>query len=161
MKSIVVLAFSLAILLGLTVTLLRTGTSPLAKGVNVVLPQLTYLDQPPQLNGKAVLIDFWATWCVPCRESIPHLNRIFDRHGSEDLQVIGVTDEDATTVRHFEANTPIKYAVAVAAPKSIFERFAVTTLPQAYLLSPRGKVVWSGHPGELTDLQLETALRHE
>ena len=161
MKGIVVLCFSLAVLLGLTVTLLRTGSSPLANGTNVNLPQLTFLDQPPQLNGKAVLIDFWATWCVPCRESIPHLNQIFDRHGSENLQVIGVTDEDATTVRRFEANTPIKYAVAVAAPRSIFERFVVTTLPQAYLVSPRGKVVWSGHPEELTDLQLEVALRHE
>ncbi|MBV8967723.1 MAG: TlpA family protein disulfide reductase [Verrucomicrobia bacterium] len=161
MKRIVVLFFSLAILLGLMVMLLRTGSSPLAKGSDVDLPQLSYLDQPPQLKGKAVLIDFWATWCVPCRKSIPHLNGIFDRHGTENLQVIGVTDEDATTVRRFEANTPIKYAVAVTAPKSMFERFAVTTLPQAYLLSPQGKVVWSGHPGELTDLQLETALRHE
>lgn len=59
-------------------------------------------------RGKVVLVNFWATWCVPCLTEIPDLNELSDRYRDEGLVVISISDEDAGTLRAFEQQLPME-----------------------------------------------------
>lgn len=60
---------------------------------------LNFVGKTPDWKGKPLLLEFWATWCPPCRQSIPHLNEIFTKYKDRGLMVVGVTDEDDATIR--------------------------------------------------------------
>jgi thiol-disulfide isomerase/thioredoxin len=119
---------------------------------------LTYLREKPDLERKPLLVEFWATWCPPCRRSIPHLNEVYARYHQAGLEVVGITDEDAPTVEKFQQELPMQYPVAVQAPRQLYARFGVKGIPQAFLVDRQGKVVWSGHPLELTEEDVNGAL---
>ncbi|RYG28864.1 TlpA family protein disulfide reductase, partial [bacterium] len=64
----------------------------------------------PSLKGKVVLVDFWATWCPPCRETLPELSG-FQKKFAKDLVVVGVSDEPKAKLTEFLAKTPVSYAI--------------------------------------------------
>jgi len=66
------------------------------------------------LKGKRVVLDFWATWCPPCREEIPHFIQLFKQTSRDDLVIVGISDEDAKTLREFVKNQSINYPIASA-----------------------------------------------
>jgi thiol-disulfide isomerase/thioredoxin len=115
---------------------------------------LKYQGNPPDLAGKPVLLEFWATWCPPCRKSIPHLNAVYEKYRAKGLEIVGVTDENDATVRKFQEKIPMKYNVAIQAPSSLFQQFGVEGIPTAFLADRNGKIVWTGHPMELSDAVL-------
>ncbi len=112
-----------------------------------------WLTAEPDRHGKFVLIDFWATWCPPCRKSIPDLNA-FQKKFSKQLVVIGVSDEKEETVRKF--NDPkLEYANAIDTQHRMYSKLEVTGIPHCILVDPQGIVRWEGFPlldgEELTD----------
>lgn len=124
------------------------------------LPSLTglnYFKDRPDLKGKPAIVEFWATWCPPCRESIPHLNEIYKKYESKGLQVLGITDEPGQTIRGFVKNIPIDYPVATAR-SGLSEKFGVTGIPHAFLVNKEGKIVWQGHPMSLKASEIEKVL---
>lgn len=67
------------------------------------------------LSGKVVILDFWATYCPPCRDEIPHLNRLQARHGTDKLQVVGLNvggDDDRPKIADFVKQYKISYPIA-------------------------------------------------
>jgi len=119
---------------------------------------LKYDDAAPALHGKPAIIEFWATWCPPCRKSIPHLNEIYQKH-KDKLVIVGVTDEDKKTVEGFRKTLPIDYTVGYDEGSKLMQKIGIEFIPQALLVDSTGKVVWAGFPTDLTDETLAKVLK--
>jgi peroxiredoxin len=130
----------------------RTGTAaiiveqPLAP--DFCLPQLT----GEQLHlsgyrGKVVLLDFWATWCDPCREEVPHFVELQSKYRDRGLQIIGISmDDDSGPVRDFYQRFNMNYPVVMgnAATGELYG--GVLGLPIAFLIDRDGRI-YSKHIG--------------
>jgi peroxiredoxin len=92
------------------------------------------------LDGRVRLLDFWATWCSPCREEIPMLNELHREYGGAGLSILALSDEDAQILREFAADTGITYT-SLANASDVAERYGVLGLPTAFLVDREGKVV--------------------
>jgi thiol-disulfide isomerase/thioredoxin len=95
--------------------------------------------------GKVRLIDFWATWCAPCREEIPMLNELHETYADKGLVILGITDEDKDVVGEFVEEHGVRYTNLVDG-LDVSDSYGVLGLPTAYLLDSAGRIVWS-HPG--------------
>ncbi|HTA43827.1 MAG TPA: redoxin domain-containing protein [Bryobacteraceae bacterium] len=87
-------------------------------------------------KGKVVVLNYWATWCVPCRSEIPEFNRIHDELGKDGVEVVGISmDEDgAAAVKPFLEKTPMKYTVGIGTG-------AMDTLPVTLVLDRNGNLI--------------------
>jgi cytochrome c biogenesis protein CcmG/thiol:disulfide interchange protein DsbE len=104
-----------------------------------------WLTPEPDRQGKFVLIDFWATWCGPCRKAIPELNAFHKKFGDK-LVVIGVSDEPEDTVRGLD-NPKIEYASAIDTQKRMSKTLEITGIPHVIIvIDPKGIVRWEGFP---------------
>jgi thiol-disulfide isomerase/thioredoxin len=112
------------------------------------LPSFTVTDlsgqqiSPATLKGKVALIDFWATWCPPCRKEIPHFNKLYAEYRDRGLIVIGLAlDEKAAEVRNFMRQLPIDYPVALASPEVQQQFGGIEVYPTAFLVDREGRIV--------------------
>ena len=108
-----------------------------------VLPQLD--GTPLRLSayrGKVVLLDFWATWCDPCREEIPHFVEMQRTYADRGLQIIGVSmDDTSEPVRDFYQQFHINYPVVMGDARTGEAYGGVLGLPIAFLLNREGRIV--------------------
>ncbi|MBK5273792.1 MAG: TlpA family protein disulfide reductase [Desulfuromonadales bacterium] len=105
---------------------------------------VTTAGQPVSLEkyrGQVLVLDFFATWCKPCRESIPHLVELNRKYGKQGLQVLGMSaDEDGEkAVRSFAERLRITYPIALAG-ESTQADFGVRSVPVMFVIDKRGKV---------------------
>ena len=111
-------------------------------------------------KGKQiVVVEFWATWCPPCRASIPHLTEMQKKF--KDVAFVGISDEDAATVKKFVAKmgTKMDYTVAVDDDKNTsaayMGAFGIRGIPHAFIVDKMGRIVWHGHPMDNLEKTLE------
>jgi thiol-disulfide isomerase/thioredoxin len=92
-------------------------------------------------RGKVVLLDFWATWCVPCREETPHFVELQQQYGNAGLQIIGVSmDDTAEPVAPFYREFRMNYPVVMGNAKAGGEYGGVLGLPIAFLIDRNGRI---------------------
>jgi cytochrome c biogenesis protein CcmG, thiol:disulfide interchange protein DsbE len=119
---------------------LQQGQTLLAP--DFTLPQLN--GQPLRLSsyrGKVVLLDFWATWCVPCREEIPHFIELQDKYRADGFEIIGISmDDGPEPVRSFFQEFHMNYPVVMGNAKIGALYGGVLGLPIAFLLDRDGRV---------------------
>jgi thiol-disulfide isomerase/thioredoxin len=116
-----------------------------------------WISSPAETAGKPVLLEFWATWCPPCRASIPHLNEIHAKYKDKGLVIVGVSDEEAAGIKEFQKSTPMNYPNGIS--KTLVGQYGVQGIPHAFLIGKDGKLLWRGHPMRLTDADIEKALQ--
>jgi cytochrome c biogenesis protein CcmG, thiol:disulfide interchange protein DsbE len=103
-----------------------------------------WLTPAPDTKGKFILIDFWATWCGPCRKAIPELNK-FQKQFGDKLVVIGVSDESEDAVRKL-TNPAMEYASAIDPQGRMKKQLEVKGIPHVIVVDPQGIVRWEGYP---------------
>jgi len=94
------------------------------------------------LRGKVVLLEFWATWCAPCRTSVPGTVKLYETYGSKGLEVLGISLDDGgwDSVKAFRKDYKITYPV-LKGTDDVAEQFGVRTIPMFILLDRDGQVV--------------------
>lgn len=94
------------------------------------------------LRGKPVIVDFWATWCRPCRSSMPHLSAIQDRYRNQGLVVIGLSvDDDADLVRRFADQLGVKIRVGMADEHTLDDYGPIRSIPTTFFIDRHGDIV--------------------
>lgn len=108
-----------------------------------------WISTPVDPNGKVHVVEFWATWCAPCRKSIPHLNA-YAAHFKERVEIISVSNETPDKVIAFKNKTKMEYSVAVDQKSRMKNTLSCTAIPLALVISSDGIVRWQGNPLRLS-----------
>lgn len=106
------------------------------------------------LHGNVVILDFWATWCGPCREAHPHLQKLHEDLQEEGLVVLGINSEDEATVESYMTHNDYTFTNLVDLNQEIASRYNITTIPSVYIIDREGRI--SSH---LLGYQPESRLR--
>jgi peroxiredoxin len=94
-----------------------------------------------ELKGKVVLVNFWATWCPPCRKEMPDLNALYQRFKDQGFVILAISDEDADKVKPFIAERHISYPVMLDPGRKVNELFQVEGIPKSFVYDREGKLV--------------------
>ena len=110
------------------------------------------------LKGRVVLLDFWATWCMPCRKSMPELQALHAKYAGKGLSVVGVSIDEGgpAKVKKFVTSKKFSYPIAIDSAKApAWDAFRVKAVPAAYLIDREGKIVaqWLGAPASSKELE--------
>ncbi len=105
-------------------------------------------------NQKLILIDFWATWCAPCVFATQQLE-VFQEINKSKVFVISETDETEKKIAKFLERNPINLMVVTDVQKINIEKYDVSSRPCSILLNLDGKLLWSGHPSDLSQKKLD------
>jgi thiol-disulfide isomerase/thioredoxin len=103
------------------------------------------------LAGHVVIVDFWATWCKPCRRSMPKLAALYTKYSSQGLRVVGISDELSTNVRAFVADQKLPYTIG-RDDGSMEHAYFVTGIPEVVVIDKQGVVRYVDVAGDLDDL---------
>jgi thiol-disulfide isomerase/thioredoxin len=112
------------------------------------------------MRGRVVVLDFWATWCGPCRIVAPKLSALQDRYGAQGLTVLGVAADDAQDIAAFASRTAVSYSLAADSQGETSRAYGVSSLPTLLVIDKAGvvrEVAIGYEPGE--DAWLESKVR--
>jgi len=94
-----------------------------------------------QFLGKTVLVDFWATWCIPCRQSFPHLNEL-QTELKDDFVVLSVNASDTREdITHFVKRYPVNFPILINVSNSQIQKYNIEGLPTSYLIDKNGRLL--------------------
>jgi len=94
-------------------------------------------------RGKAVLLNFWATWCGPCQQEMPSLEALYQRYHDRDFVVLGVSldEEGWKAVEDFTQQVSVSFLIVLDQAQSVSDIYQVYKIPETYLINPQGKIV--------------------
>jgi peroxiredoxin len=93
------------------------------------------------LTGKVVLVNFWATWCPPCRKEMPDLQALYEKYKDQGFVILAISDEESAKVSPFIAERNITYPVLLDPASKVHELFVVEGIPKSFVFTREGKLV--------------------
>ena len=111
------------------------------------------------LQGKVVVIEFWATWCGPCIAAMPHMNELAMTFADKPVVFISVTDESESKISPFLKKRPIRGWIGLDTDRSVIDAFGITHIPQTIIVKPDGKIAGVTSPGDLKKEMIESLLQ--
>ena len=100
-----------------------------------------------KLKGKVVYLDFWASWCDPCRKSFPWMNKMYSKYQAQGLEIIGVSlDSKRKHTDEFLEKTPALFTIALDPDGKVADDYKVQVMPTSYLIGRNGELLWE-HKG--------------
>jgi peroxiredoxin len=94
-----------------------------------------------ELRGKVVLVNFWATWCPPCRKEMPDLDALYGRFAAKGFVVLGISDEETEKVAPFIREHKVSFPVLLDPGRKVHEKFVVEGIPKSFVYDREGKLV--------------------
>jgi thiol-disulfide isomerase/thioredoxin len=94
-----------------------------------------------ELGGKVVLVNFWATWCPPCRKEMPDLQALYDKYKDQGFVVLSISDEEAAKVSPFITERKISYPVLLDPGRKVNDAFVVEGIPKSFVYDREGRLV--------------------
>lgn len=92
-------------------------------------------------RGKVVLVNFWATWCTPCRQEMPHLSRLSDKYSASGLVLLGVNvDDDTRNAADVAKKLKVSFPVLLDTDKRVSRLYDLNTMPSTLLIDRNGRV---------------------
>ena len=92
-------------------------------------------------RGKTVVLSFWATWCTPCREELPTVEKIYEQYKGKNVVVLAVDDENQATVRSFLKDHHYDFTALVDRRRTLFKKFVVHYIPTVFVINGKGIIV--------------------
>ncbi len=111
--------------------------------------------------GKLTLINFWATYCVPCRKEMPLLNDLHEKYSDQNVQVLGIAIDDSRTVGRVKSvikSMKLDYPIALDTEQKLYKNFNTSAMPLSVLVSADGSILWehTGYiPGDEKKMEAE------
>ena len=94
-----------------------------------------------QYHGRVVIVDFWASWCKPCRQSMPWLNELRARYGEQGLVIIGVNvDAERADAERFLRDVPVDFEIIYDAQGTLAQKFGLQAMPSTFVYDRDGKL---------------------
>jgi uncharacterized protein (TIGR03435 family) len=124
----------------------------------VLVPPSGAVPTMASLKGKAVLLEFWGTWCGHCIEALPHLEQLHRKFSGRGVEFLSVTDEREKLVADFLKDTKMAGTVALDTDGSLFKAYQANALPTTVLIDRQGNVAGIAHPNSVSDETLEDLL---
>ena len=109
-------------------------------------------------KGNVVVLNFWATWCPPCIAEIPDFVKVFNEFKDKDVQFIGVSNEDISTLKSFAAEYNINYPILVD-DKNIMEIWGIRAIPTTFVFDRDGQIVFK-NVGMMTREQIRNVIEN-
>lgn len=102
-------------------------------------------------SGRTVVLEFWATWCNPCRKAIPHINKLVDKFQDDRFIFVSVSKESSDDLKKFTKTTKMKAFVAADDEGKTIKNYGINEIPQCFIINADGIIVWKGEPKDLTE----------
>lgn len=104
------------------------------------------------LQGKPVVVNFWATWCPPCREEMPSMQRAWERLEAEGVEMVAINvGESVDTVFEFTATYPVEFTLLFDLDNSVSSEWPMRGLPTTFVIDPQGKIAYRAIGGREWD----------
>lgn len=110
-------------------------------------------------NRKVLILNFWATWCLPCREEIPDFVEVYNEYESKDVQFIGVSNEDISTLKSFVEDYDISYPILID-DANIMGKWGISAIPTTFVFDKNGQIIFK-NVGMMTGEQLKNIIEDE
>lgn len=137
---------------------LEVGQSAPSFSVQIVGSQQTASLE--SLRGKVIVLNFWATWCGPCREEMPFFQKLTERYDAKDLQVLAINfREKDDTINKFTSEHGIKFPIGLDLKGEINRLYGVAQYPVTYVIGRDGKILARQYGPFVPPESLETALK--
>ena len=112
-------------------------------------------DRPQRLadyRGKTVILNFWATWCPPCREEMPSMQRAHEAVSGDGIALVAINvGEDAETIREFLDSSPVEFPLPMDLDSSVVQSYPVKGLPTTFVIDPDGRLAYVATGGREWD----------